>query len=461
MKKSHKKILPVLSFFLIGIIGIAWIVLMPEGLNSQLQDDYVFLVIAYYLYSFFLWTLFTRYSIDLFEPIVLAAAMYFLILVFAPLVCIIRGTTSILGVNTMGGCIKGTSVFLISFVFFCYGYYKKRKLRNCPPKEMVGAINENQLMILFWCFCLLLTIVYDVSTGKSVFYILTFGQAGAIAQEQADSSLQILINFSYSLLGAWLYLWKNWKGHGLLKLGMYLITLSVFVTRGFRFIIVIALFSPIVLHYLMIGRRPDILKTVVACILILSFMGSFGSIRNNLRTGTQIKEVTTGFDALLDVFDSDFCTFKAYYGVINAFPQKMGYMHGKEMIVYTAVMMIPRAIWPGKPYPPTHEVATAAMNSVAAKSGMAFPNLGEFYFEFGPVGVVICMFVFGILCSKLKDLLKTACSLEKLIAYSMTFLALIQVIGRGYIPSNFYLILFLNLPMLVLDLNRRVSIKNA
>ena len=103
MKKSHKKILPVLSFFLIGIIGIAWIVLMPEGLNSQLQDDYVFLVIAYYLYSFFLWTLFTRYSIDLFEPIVLAAAMYFLILVFAPLVCIIRGTTSILGVNTMGG----------------------------------------------------------------------------------------------------------------------------------------------------------------------------------------------------------------------------------------------------------------------------------------------------------------------------------------------------------------------
>ena len=461
MKKADRSILIVLSFFLIGIVGMAWIVMMPSDLNVQLKKDYNFLVLAYFFYAYFLWNVFVKHPIDLFEPMAFVSAMYFALLIFAPLVCIIRGTTLILGANTMSGCIKGTTVFLISFLFFCIGYYKKfsfikprfRKVNRGRKQENNGAIDECQLMLLFWMVCLLLTVVYDMSTGKSPLYVLTFGQAGAVAQEQSDSSLQILINFSYSLLGAWLYLWKAWQGHNITKIIMYLITLSVFATRGFRFILVIALFAPIVLHYLTVKKRPNLLKVIVACVVILSLMGSFGSIRNNLRTGTQITEVSTGIDALWDVFDSDFCTFKAYYGVVKAFPEKMNYMHGREMFLYTAVMMIPRALWRGKPYPLTHEVATAAMNSVAAKSGMAFPNIGEFYFEFGAIGVVVCMFVFGILCAKLKRMLEKANNLESMIIYSVTFLSLVQIIGRGYIPSNFYLLIFLNLPMFLLNLN--------
>lgn len=466
MKKADRSILIVLSFFLIGIVGMAWIVMMPSDLNAQLRKDYIFLVLAYFFYAYFLWNVFVKHPIDLFEPMVFVSAMYFALLIFAPLVCIIRGTTLILGANTMSGCIKGTTVFLISFLFFCIGYYKKfsfgktqsRIVNRERKQECDGVVNKCQLMLLFWMVCLLLTVVYDMSTGKSPLYVLTFGQAGAVAQEQSDSSLQILINFSYSLLGAWLYLWKAWQGHNITKIIMYLITLSVFATRGFRFILVIALFAPIVLHYLTVKKRPNLLKAIVACVVILSLMGSFGSIRNNLRTGTQITEISTGTDALWDVFDSDFCTFKAYYGVVNAFPEKMNYMHGREMFLYTAVMMIPRALWSGKPYPPTHEVATVAMNSVAAKSGMAFPNIGEFYFEFGPIGVAVCMFVFGILCAKLKIMLEKVNNLESMITYSVTFLSLVQIIGRGYIPSNFYLLIFLNLPMFLLNLNKHSRI---
>lgn len=457
MKKVNRNILIVLSFFLIGIEGIVWIGLMPTNLSAQLHKNYIFLVVAYFLYTYFLWITFVRHKIDLFEPLVFVSAMYFALLIFAPMVCIIRGTTLILGADTMGGCIRGTTIFLISFFFFFIGYYKKGSRKEKRKKiDGNGVFDKCQLMLLFWVGCLFLTIIYDMSEGKSPLYILTFGQAGAVAQEQSDSSLQILINFSYSLLGAWLYLWKEWESHDIVKIAMYLITLSVFATRGFRFILVIALFAPVVLHYLINKKRPNIFNVIVVCILILSFMGSFESIRNNLRTGTQITEVTTGTDALWDVFDSDFCTFKAYYGVVEAFPQKMNYTYGKQMLLYTAVMMIPRALWKEKPYPPTHEVATVAMNEVAAKSGMAFPNIGEFYFEFGPIGVVVCMFIFGVLCSNLKVILKKADDIEDLIIYSVTFLALVQIIGRGYIPSNFYLLIFLNLPMFLLELNRRL-----
>ena len=44
MKKADRSILIVLSFFLIGIVGMAWIVMMPSDLNVQLKKDYNFLV---------------------------------------------------------------------------------------------------------------------------------------------------------------------------------------------------------------------------------------------------------------------------------------------------------------------------------------------------------------------------------------------------------------------------------
>ena len=49
MKKADRSILIVLSFFLIGIVGMAWIVMMPSDLNVQLKKDYNFLVLAYFL----------------------------------------------------------------------------------------------------------------------------------------------------------------------------------------------------------------------------------------------------------------------------------------------------------------------------------------------------------------------------------------------------------------------------
>ena len=124
MKKADRSILIVLSFFLIGIVGIAWIVMMPSDLNVQLKKDYNFLVLAYFFYAYFLWNVFVKHPIDLFEPMAFVSAMYFALLIFAPLVCIIRGTTLILGANTMSGCIKGTTVFLISFLF-CVGSIPK------------------------------------------------------------------------------------------------------------------------------------------------------------------------------------------------------------------------------------------------------------------------------------------------------------------------------------------------
>lgn len=155
MKKVNRNIWIVLSFLLIGIGGVVWIALMPANLSTQLHENYIFLVIAYFLYTYFLWITFVWHRIDLFEPFVFVSAMYFALLIFAPMVCIIRGTTLILGADTMGGCIKGTIVFLVSFFFFSIGYYKKSP-RNEKHKKVDGngIFDKCQLMLLFWVGCL-------------------------------------------------------------------------------------------------------------------------------------------------------------------------------------------------------------------------------------------------------------------------------------------------------------------
>ena len=91
MKKVNRNILIVLSFFLIGIGGIVWIGLMPTNLSAQLHKNYIFLVVAYFLYTYFLWITFVRHKIDLFEPLVFVSAMYFALLIFAPMVCRYNG----------------------------------------------------------------------------------------------------------------------------------------------------------------------------------------------------------------------------------------------------------------------------------------------------------------------------------------------------------------------------------
>ena len=111
-------------------------------------------------------------------------------------------------------------------------------------------------------------------------------------------------------------------------------------------------------------------------------------------------------------------------------------------------MIIPRVIWPGKPDALQKMVVTTAVSETAAQSGMAFVNLGEFYFEFGILGCIVSMFLFGVLSRYLRRIAKI--NSDGLICYSMLLPTCIQLVARGYIPSNFYLIVFLCLPTLII-----------
>lgn len=424
---------------------------MPADLANTERAAYITLLAALMLYSIIIMCIIIKYNVDMFEPIALVSLLYFAIMLFAPLLCLVRRDTALFGVEVFGGCIKGTFVFLLSYISFVFMYYRSRKQIFVNWKLLQFENQANSIvgiMLTLWLLCLFITLIYDISIGRSPLYLLSFGRLGVVNSEMSESSLQIFINFSYCTLGCWMYLERYWNNRVLVWI-LYIVTLSLFITRGFRFIVVIALIAPIVRHFLRNGKRPSIIIVATFLMVLLIALGMFGNIRNSLRTGQEITNTTTVSEAIDDIFSSDFTIFKSYYAIVEACPQKVNYQCGKQIFLYTATMAIPRALWPGKPLPAYREVLSSAVSPYAVIAGMAFPNIGEYYFEFGTVGCIVLMGIFGLLCGKLRNNINNITE-TGMISYSILLMALIQVVARGYTPSVFYLILFLSLPQILI-----------
>lgn len=96
-----------------------------------------------------------------------------------------------------------------------------------------------------------------------------------------------------------------------------------------------------------------------------------------------VEEQLFSLETYMSVFESDFSTYKVFYGIVEAIPQKMDYLLGEGLFGYTLALVVPRALWPGKPDAPERAVVYAAMGQGAVDAGNAYPNIGTFYSEFG------------------------------------------------------------------------------
>ena len=188
--------------------------------------------------------------------------------------------------------------------------------------------------------------------------------------------------------------------------------------------------------------------------------------RDDIRSGAGInlfavslKEIVTALDeAILGNFE----IYKNYYALIKAVPNMTNFMYGKQMIIYTIIMFVPRALWPGNPLPPGGEGIALGVTPYAVMAGTAYPCLGEYYYEFGGVGIVICMVLLAFWMKKYTlRYYKYGHSLEDLMIYCTLLGCTLQLLIRGYTPSNFWMVVFCVLPywiikrMFTIPLNKK------
>ena len=191
----------------------------------------------------------------------------------------------------------------------------------------------------------------------------------------------------------------------------------------------------------------------IAVIGALLFISIMGFMRHGLRTGSVTDWSSFSIDDILYALETNFNIYKPFYGLVTHYPSQYAYTLGGSMIYDTITHFIPRAIWPGKPLAIYSTMAIAMKNSTNAftldHAAMAWPNLGEYYMEFGIIGSVLIMFWFGRALKKSIRLYEST-TIDDIILYAVFYGFTMQIITRGYTPTIVGLLIFLYLPAIVI-----------
>lgn len=429
----------------------------PDNLELELKRAYIISVISLVIQlSIIIW-MHARYTLDMFEPFVPTSVIYLMIFSICPLIDIQNNDTVIYGFDPMSGAVKGTIIFIISYLAFVVGYIQKKKYsllnyRNFSSQKLEPKREKILIKVAYflWFLGLIGTLIYITGNGLSLRYIFSLGKSGTndIVQN-GDSALGFIGMLTFTMITATVYILFLEKSR-IIKTAFYLVTLICLIVRGFRSIIIILLVAPFIYFYVKRGKRPSIGIMVIAIGMFCIMVGIVGFIRNDLRAGYGISLEGFDINTVVQALMGNFRRYNIFYGMVEALPAKHGYTFGKNYI-YTLVMIIPRIIWPGKPQPVMYDILRVSTSELIASTGAAWPNIGEYYMEFGTIGCIVMMYLLGRFFSRLRlsyNSSKTTC--HSLMGYSVFIPSLITVIAYGYTPSTAYMLLFLLIPVIVL-----------
>jgi hypothetical protein len=203
-------------------------------------------------------------------------------------------------------------------------------------------------------------------------------------------------------------------------------SLGVFLTsEGSRSLLMISLLLPVLVFHLSADRAPR-LRTIIlfgvlgiGCLLALDF----------LRTGRQGLVIAGNLqDRIERTLRADF----SYGGLglnlgLNNLPVSMD--QGINYVARTAVLPIPRVLWPDKPTSnPNQEFTERATGVSLATYGsiLLFTPLGEGLIYFGYMGIVVIPFLYGFVTMLLERLCLTSTAYLGLLAqvYVWAFLCM-------------------------------------
>lgn len=434
-----------------------------EVQGHYLRECYLGLILEGLYFTISVVAVNARRRMYLFEPYVIVTTVYALLYYFAPLLMFGMGETDRFGVDVTPYGLTATAFVILGHVAFTLGYFlkdsnasKSRESRLfVEPSNIVTAAH---LSFVLWTLFLTVVLVYQSSRGFSVSYILSGGMIGSSDSGIEEGGLQFLSYFSYSLISSWLLIYC-YSQNQFIKIITFVITTSVIFFGGTRAAILIPLLCPLVYSYVIKRKSPSILSIGSAVLALVMLFAVMQVARAGVRSGDGFNIAGETLSSLFEPFQAEIDDFKAFYAVLGVVPAKHDYLFGSTMIGYSLVLLVPRALWPGKPYPETYEIVRLAFGDYAVKAGVAYPGIAEYYVEFGVIGIVVCMLILGIVCSWMKGLYINSSGRSLALAlYSVLLPALFQFIIRGYMPQNLTMVLFLLFPIyLILRVDRKRS----
>lgn len=439
MTTSQK--LTVLSIYIMG--GLYFYFTMPVNMADREVLNYSILLVAYVVVGALGIIEFSRKSYYIFEPFSILFCLYFIIMILRPLIDIKNSEFLCHGKDVMDGCFKGTIIFIISFMAMQFGYHAVIRsseedtiyYNSKPIQEYDHEYTPRvrHFCIFLWGLGFCFAILYYIITGRNPIGALTLGLVSSQdTMGYIDSSVKFLMKLAFVMIIPWIYIMRFDKSI-LLKLVTTVLMFLHFLAMGSRYILVVVVVGWLLVPYICERKTFSFRKGVLIFAILLVAAGAIGFFRGDVKAGGRVDMTGFSVEDVFYVFDSDFTIYRAYYCVVDGIPRLMDYQLGKGLIGYTLTSFIPSVIFPYKRvFDNVALIVTTVVNERAGMSGIAYINLGQFYAEFGVAGCIICMFIFGAICRRIRRLYcSEQINLNKIILYSVLFPFLMQVVIRG------------------------------
>ena len=397
-------------------------------------------------------------TFDLFEPAVVIAAVYFVYFVFAPLVRFASDDLTFIGRDFETLYFRALLAVLVAVVAMWLGYalpVGPKPARPGVPRAPVRPFELRAGRRLGWR--LLVAAVLGMTLWARLAHrsLLTFLLPGLIHVSDEGGGTDI----------AYLFLSIEWfvpalvfivAGGGLRRprrrLAVVLAVTLIYVSIGFRYRIALLWLAVGMLSYLQWGRRPRVLSLVVPGVLAFLAAGWLAQARLFFRTGGAVGGL--GFDLRSVVASglSDTRIFETFAAVLATVPGFINYS-GSAPFTYVILLPIPRAVWPGKPFPTALTDVAASLGTPEASGAGAFvPHFGEYYQGFGWPGIAVGMFLFGMGAKWLWRWYRAAPDDPwRQAVFVLNNAMLFQMIIRGYTPQLVMEWCFVVLPGVVLS----------
>jgi len=398
----------------------------------------------------------SRGQMDIFEPIFLVCAAYFLYFVWAPTHDWVRGNLSPFGIDIVSSIWRGTMHAIVGVAAMLVGYYvnfggegsrnpmaNTRSSFRATPENPVdvrrssAAIKYAVGMSLGAIACLGLTFRL---TGWNWSRLLSFGQYGDEVANIWLIEQNPFLNYLHStmewFLPAFLILLvfrrqPTPRSRFFLLLGFFAV-FTIYTTLGFRYRVLLLMMAPVLYHYMAKRKRPGVIGIVVASLVTVLMVSIIGGTRGATRAGADLDRGDIAIGETGSNFTQDLRIYPPFYRMLDVFPTDYDYLWGSSYM-YVFISPIPRVLWPGKPDAPVRSVLRVIAGERAVQQGLAYPNLGEFYVNFGLAGEIMGMFLFGFLLRRAWMFVqRNANDPWALILYAMLLPFLVQVVSRGY-----------------------------
>lgn len=396
---------------------------------------------------------------DIFEPIPMVLLLFIGLFSIAPITITAKGTIELAGVNFMGGCIKVTALYVLASAAFTLAYYRDKKQNIVYNYKEQNINNHNSIfyiLLVIWAVCLFLGFWFQYKVrGMSYQYILTLGSGGSFNKKNAvESSVNFILNFSYSTIVPWLYFVFYYKSN-LVKIITTFCMVTLFIVCGWRNVIIIMGLAAVCVFFVKNNRRPTMKQICIALVIGVVFLGILGAARGSLRNGVSVDKQLFSFEKIVyNVFyalETNFNLYQPFYAIAMKYPSEYMYTFGKAIFIDTIITIVPRAIWPGKPLAFDNALNLAIRRStddiVVKAYAMAVPSIGEMYVDFGMSGTTILCGWLGSITRKIAGLYqKPDKDFIDLVNYGVFYGVLFVLVMRGCMPNNFYYVIFLMWP---------------